>query len=391
MTTARPDPVRVAVTGALSRPGLAVIRDLGRAGMAPLGLDRERPLLGLHSRWSEPYRRIPVPFALDAWLALLAEARADVLLPMASWLVAHLVLVQEAIAARTALNLPSADAFDAAYNKARTVAVCEALGIPAPRTVDPADPVFPLVVKPSVDVGAALGVAVCRDPGELARALARCARYAPPLVQDYIPGGPETMRTVVLLLDRDGHKVAHFTTRKLWTRPLDGGVTTLSVSTDDTALVEQMLPWLAHVGWRGPAEVELKLDPRDGQAKVIEINPRFPGYVGFAARCGLNLPALAVRAALGEPVAATGYAVGRTYLNPALHLKAVAGRLWHGPERAAALAQALRDSRKAPWISLRDWTDPAPKLAKIADELRAALTGTPSQSDEPGRFPAAPG
>ena len=60
-----------------------------------------------------------------------------------------------------------------------------------------------------------------------------------------------------------------------------------------------MLPFFESLRWRGPAEVELKIDARDGEAKVIEVNPRLPGYVGFPI-AWVHLPRSRLQVALGE-------------------------------------------------------------------------------------------
>ncbi len=326
---------------------------------------------------------MPRPWSIPAFIELLDRLGVDALLPLASWLFRALVPVRDEIDRHAALNIPDPAAFAAADDGWQTLRLCAELGIPAPRLMARESVVLPAVVKPRVDVGGAVGVTFCRHEAELEAALDYSRQFGSPVIQEYIPGGAEQMRTIVLLFDRDGCPVAHFTTRKLWTHPLEGGITTLSVSTDDRDLVRQVLPFFLKVGWRGPAEVELKLDPRDGLVKVIEINPRFPGYVGFATRCGLPLTQLAIRAALGQPVMSGGYAIGRMYLNPGLHLKAVAQRVVRGPERVKELLRAGREVWDAPWLSMRDLTDPAPRLGKIPAELRAVAQGRPHRSEEP--------
>jgi hypothetical protein len=343
--------------------------------MQAIGLDHEPAPLRLHSRWSETYRLLPKPLELSQFGDLLATTKADVLLPMASWVARVVSRDREHLERQVAVNVPQFAAFEAAYDKRRTLEECHALGIPAPRLLAPGESAEAVVVKPSVDVGAALGVAICRDPMETDRAVRVCRQYGEPLVQEYIPGPTDSMRTVVLLFDRNAQLIAHFTTRKLQTRPITGGVTTLSVSTDDRALLRQVMPFFEEWRWRGPAEVELKIDPRDRRAKVIEINPRFPGYIGFAVQCGLHLPRYAVLAALGEVIKPPPYAVGRRYLNPMLHLKAVLDELRESPDRMATLRRAIHESRGAPWINWAEFSDPAPKLGKILAELRAAWSG----------------
>lgn len=49
--------------------------------------------------------------------------------------------------------------------------------------------------------------------------------------------------------------------------------------------------------WEGPAGAELKIDARDGHAKLIEVNQHLPSYLSFAIRCGLT-SALDIRGAI---------------------------------------------------------------------------------------------
>lgn len=62
--------------------------------------------------------------------------------------------------------------------------------------------------------------------------------------------------------------------------------------------------------WQGPCELEVIIDDND-EIYLIEINPRFPAWVGLAAGAGQNLPAMVVKLALGIEVnALTEYKPG---------------------------------------------------------------------------------
>jgi predicted ATP-grasp superfamily ATP-dependent carboligase len=50
----------------------------------------------------------------------------------------------------------------------------------------------------------------------------------------------------------------------------------------------------------GISQVEFKHDPRDGKYKLIEVNPRLWEWHGLAAACGVDLPLIAYRDAVGE-------------------------------------------------------------------------------------------
>lgn len=53
--------------------------------------------------------------------------------------------------------------------------------------------------------------------------------------------------------------------------------------------------------WRGPLEIEL-VQPRGQPHFLVEINPRFPAWISFAAKTGVNLPAWVAAKALGHDV-----------------------------------------------------------------------------------------
>ena len=49
----------------------------------------------------------------------------------------------------------------------------------------------------------------------------------------------------------------------------------------DPVLRELGLRRLDALGWHGPTRLNLKLDPRDGQYKLLEISPKFWGHLGI--------------------------------------------------------------------------------------------------------------
>jgi predicted ATP-grasp superfamily ATP-dependent carboligase len=370
----------VAVSGAATTHGLAAIRDLGRGGHEVVGTTFRPIAFNARSRWSRRYLTLPSPRDAGALLEALARAEVQALLPMESSLVGTLSRHESEVQRRLSVAIPPLEGFLDAYDNRRTLERCQRLGIPAPRLFRrPEDARGMVVVKPREDVGSARGVAFCRDAGELGQALAACRALGEPVVQEYVPGDTQAMRTVVLLFDRKTRLVAHFTTQKLEQYPATGGVTAMSVSTDERELVELVLPFFDALRWRGPAEVELKVDARDGQAKVIEVNPRLPGYVGFAVACGLHLPRLAVQVALGETPIASGYAVGCRYVHPGLHAKAVIHAWRTGALTGARLWREIPGLLTAPWLRWEDVIDPLPRLAKALDEVKGIEAGLPAE------------
>ena len=312
-----------------------------------VGADAHRLPFGLTSGYLQSIHYLTCGTAVEfeaALLQLLERLRPDVFLPLGTAATAVASRNLERLRRLTAINVPTLDAFQMAYDKARCAQECHASGVPHPQTLSLAQARSLLaaapagtrvVVKPAFDVGAAVGVLYPRDPASLESAWLACrSRYGEVLVQEYIPGGPESMKTAILLLAPSGRLSAWFTTQKTRVWPPSGGSTATSTSSAEFVLIEQVLPLFEKWQWRGPAEVEFKLDPRDGRHKVIEINPRFPGYLRFPCRCGLNLATLAVEAALGSEVKATAspmYKVGAAYVNPGFWLRAGVAELSANP------------------------------------------------------------
>jgi hypothetical protein len=357
-----------AVSAATTASGLAAIRDVGRAGFRVIGASPRRPAFDAHSRWSLRYLELPPPRDAAMLLDVLAQAKVEVMLPMESSYVGALSRHAAANELPLRAAVPPLEGFLCAYDNRRTLELCRRLEIPAPRLLRPEERQDTVVVKPREDVGAARGVTFCRDAAALSQALASCRLYGEPLMQEYIPGGADAMRTVVLLFDQRTRLVAYFTTQKLEQYPGSGGITAMSVSTDDRSLVEMVLPLFELLRWRGPAEVELKIDPRNGKANVIEINPRLPGYVAFAIECGLHLPRLTIQVALGETPSFSGYAVGRRYVQPVLVLKALVQAWRAGTATTKRLQRDCSALLTAPWVRWDDVTDPMPRLAKAFAE-----------------------
>jgi predicted ATP-grasp superfamily ATP-dependent carboligase len=224
-----------------------------------------------------------------------------------------------------------------------------------------------LVVKPRANVGAARGVRYVKTRRELDDAIAACrAGYGDALIQEFVPGGPETMKTALLLYSRDSRLVAALTTAKKRQWPATGGLTVVSRSTRDEAIIEQVKPFFEHWKWKGPAEVEIKWDARTGVNKVIEINPRFPAYFRLAERCGLDLATIAVRLALREnvtPLDYPAYRVGVTYVNPGLLMKSAR---WHVRRNGVAEVPRIITELGAGFQCAVDmFRDPLPLLSRV--------------------------
>jgi predicted ATP-grasp superfamily ATP-dependent carboligase len=84
----------------------------------------------------------------------------------------------------------------------------------------------------------------------------------------------------------------------------------LCESVRDPVLIDLGTRLLRALGWRGVAMVEFKRG-RDGQYRLLEINPRYWGSLPLALACGVNFPQYQVELALGRSPSQPAYPVGR--------------------------------------------------------------------------------
>jgi predicted ATP-grasp superfamily ATP-dependent carboligase len=381
--------MKILVTNCTRHAGLAAMRALARAGCEVFGADDRRLPLGLRSRFAAGgYEHLPreddpaLGAALDE---LIERTQPDVLIPFrcSEYASRH----GRSLLRHTHALLPEPAAYARLNDKSELLELCSQLGVPAPRRfgLDEAieqlrrDAASPIVVKPCRDVGAGAGVSFIADPGRLADAAAQvAAAYGKALVTEYIPGPTSHLRAVHLLFDDDSRLIAYFIVQKQRLWPCGVGATVAGISTHETALVRQILPIFKALRWRGPADAELKFDARDGQMKILEINPRFSGIVHFPIACGVNFPLLYARAALGERFAEDlkpRYAAGMRYLSLPRWMRSLAAELREqSGSRLPRLVQALRREWRGPRVSsIHELLDPAPTLGRL---LLAAMSAS---------------
>jgi predicted ATP-grasp superfamily ATP-dependent carboligase len=394
--------MKALVTNCTRNSGLTALRALAGADWTVMGADDRLFPLGLYSRYADaPYEQLPAeddPSFAPALLDLLDRVRPDVLLPTRG--IEAACRIRPEIARRTRSLLPSPDAFEGLMDKARLLNHCAALGIPAPRSFEPDeairflkhDPAAQVVVKPRRDVGGGKGVHFVADADRLAETHESVvAAHGASVITEYIPGPTENLRAAHLLFDSESRLIAFFVLRKSRLWPPKVGITTAADSTHETALVERLLPLFRNLGWQGPADAELKIDDRDREAKVIEINPRFSGAIHFPIACGVNMPLLFCRAALGERLEEASrptYPAGMRYIDLGRWLAGVAAeRREPHSSLSATLGRAWGELHGRRVGSVYEFTDPAPVLGKLLMMLplpRRLMSRATGEGPRPG-------
>ena len=214
--------------------------------------------------------------------------------------------------------VPDFAQLEPAADKLKLMGICAERGLPHPRTVegravidgDAAGLTFPVVVKPNHSVGAR-GITKVSDPARLKETLEKVTReFGECHVQEYVEGkGP--YYNVMLYRDDTGRCVAHAILEIIRYYPLQAGSSSMCRTIEDPALVDICMNALDALGYVGFADFDV-LRTREGEYKMIEINPRVPASLRGAAVSGVNFPAIIVADSLGLPMPATTYTPGKT-------------------------------------------------------------------------------
>jgi predicted ATP-grasp superfamily ATP-dependent carboligase len=115
----------------------------------------------------------------------------------------------------------------------------------------------------------------------------------------------------------NGEIKAHWSGEKLREHPIQFGTATFTKSTYVKECHEQSIPLLRELKYTGVCEVEYLQDPRDGEYKLIEINPRTWLWVELAKACGVNYAKMIYNHVNGIPNHYPEiYDTGKYWINP---------------------------------------------------------------------------
>ena len=306
-------PRHILVTGVGAPPGLGLMRSLRDCPLALTltGADISPFAAGLHEPGCSALvlPRADTPHYVDAVLEACRLHEIDTVIPCSEAELDILAREKPRFAAAS-IQLPIADPEVMAFgiDKALLLERAAATGLPHPRTLAPQSEAelanwkgrFPCVIKPARSRGAR-GVSYPADALDLRKAWRQTtAEHGPCLVQDYIPGGTDTVYTIGSLW-QEGRLIASSLHRKLATNPPSGGVAIAGETAIDPDILDAGLAVLHATGpWHGLTAVEVKCPAPGEAAQLLEINPRMWGFGYLMTLAGLNLPELLVRMLAGE-------------------------------------------------------------------------------------------
>ena len=224
------------------------------------------------------------------------------------------------------IPVPDFDAVRMPLDKFLTVEAAKACGVACPEARLPRsmeclpgiarELSFPLIIKPRVTSGShGMKVVSCLE--DLCDSIEAAALpFGNFLIQEYISGGHhEVLR---LVLDKQGVPVLVFCERRwrIFGR-FTSKIPTVAESLPVQAYAMPLVKMMQKCGWWGPADAEFIVDPRDGIAKLLEVNPRMGGHHWHVTELGINSPLMCSKIARDEAVdPVTEYPAHTLFIDP---------------------------------------------------------------------------
>lgn len=220
---------------------------------------------------------------------------------------------REEIIKYTRITSPDYNTFVEGADKLKLMQYCMAHELPCPRTYvlnsDTMEKVndlleFPVIVKPTRGVGA-IGVIRYDSLDELSLVYSKLLEdYGEMIIQEYIPQEGGMQYQAEAFVDENHQMKVCMTILKPRFFPVNGGTSTANVTIDHPEIEETTRALLEGLKWKGAADVDYILDPRDQKAKILEINPRVTAGIKIGFVAGIDYADLTLKLAFGDDIPA---------------------------------------------------------------------------------------
>ncbi len=247
--------------------------------------------------------------------------------------------------------------------------LCGEVAFPSPRSVLPATrahaaefaggcgyPVMAKLATPWQAEAGQLSSVIIGDFDQLARAWQACERANTRLMlQEYIPAGPGHDWFFHGYCGAGGQSQPACTGVKDRSYPAYAGLTTFGRCVPNGALRADVTGLLARLRYRGIADLDLRLDARDGQYKLLDFNPRLGAQFRlFTDAAGLDVVRAAYLDLTDQHVSDAKPAAGRTFVVESYDPLTAISYIRAGELGVRAWLASLRDADETAWFARDD-------------------------------------
>jgi len=371
---------------------LGIARSAGRLGIPVHRIGSERWAPARLSRYNSGWSTVADQAGPEQLLTMLHRFREDVgraiLIPVDD--AASVFVDEQAGALATDFLLPrQPEGLARALSSKRGMyELCQRHDIPTPLSTFPeslADVLehtdrtgFPIVAK-CINAGDAPPdsprVAIAANRQELIEAyrLMETPYAHNVMLQEYVPGTPETVWMFNGYFDGESECKIGFTGKKIRQSPPYTGATTLGVCLTNETVRETTVHFMKAIGYRGILDIGYRYDARDGQYKLLDVNPRIGGtFRLFVGDGGADVLRALYLDLTGQQVPASEPPEGRRWIVEPLDIASSLVYLLRGDISLWGWARSLRGISEAAWFAA---DDPLPFLALYPWLLLDRLSG----------------
>jgi len=297
--------------------GLAITRALGAEGIPVIVVDKT-DCIARYSKYCQKYFTCP-NFIDEDFISFLIELKERenldgwLLLPSNDHAVYNIAQHRDLLELYFKIMTPNLDVIQKIYDKLRLIELAESLQLPTPKTLagdknDYKSIEFPVITKGRQGLTFYKKVGkkavLSSNADELQKNMQRLGERFPleqTLIQEVIPsdGANKTISFTAFCIN--GEIKTYWMGVKLREHPYRFGTATFCQSIYQQECYNQSVPLLKKLNYSGVCEIEYLKDPRSGQFKLIEMNPRTWLWVDLAIYCGVNYPLIIFNYLTGQP------------------------------------------------------------------------------------------
>jgi predicted ATP-grasp superfamily ATP-dependent carboligase len=182
------------------------------------------------------------------------------------------------------------------------------------------------------------------------------------MVQELIPGDGRQQFSYCAFF-KEGRAIGSMVTQRRRQHPPEFGRASTFVETIDLPLLETLSErFLNEIDYYGLVEMEYKLDPRDGQYKLLDVNARTWGYHTLGPRAGVDFPYLLFADQMGEPVETSRAKTGVRWIRLVTDISTGVVEILHGDLNWRAYLKTLKGIQVESVFSRED---PLPALVEL--------------------------
>jgi len=205
--------------------------------------------------------------------------------------------------------------------------------------------------------GKRLRVAMVADENELLQVFHLNAASGEPgiVVQEYIPGGEDSVWMFNGYFNAQSQCLFGATGRKLRQFPPHRGSTSLGICARNDTVEMQTKQLMQAVGYRGPLDIGYRFDARDGEYKLLDVNPRIGStFRLFAAENGLDVARALYLDLTGQSIPPAQVSEGRKWI---VETNDLASSWFHFRDRKLTLRSwmhSLQGVQEGVWLTPDD-------------------------------------